>query len=126
MQAKYIACSVQWNNINTIGAAVAQALINALSGAPQPGVQPDAPIQPTPFIIPSPVCGGVTVTTVGSPSLTGINSVSIQLSVPDGTTDANIVAWVTQAINNLNLGTVGYYSSWPAMGTVIVNSVTVL
>jgi hypothetical protein len=123
MDKHFVQVLLTFDNISSISSAIAQALVCAFNGSPQPGVLPDSP-SPLPIIAPT-MCGGVTVTPIGTPSRTGSNQININLSVPTGTSDTLIEQFVTQVISNLNTGTVGYYLSWPAMGTVTIQSITV-
>lgn len=129
MQTNFISVLAEWNNVDIIPAAVAQALLGWLSMA-VPSVCPDTtqPNSYNPLITPSPVCNGVTVTTVtqATPTVTGVNQINIQLTCPEGTSASLVEQFVTSAILLFNSGLSTYYATWPTMGTVVIQSMTVI
>jgi hypothetical protein len=120
MQTNYIQAIVNWNNIGTIPAAVASALVLMLTGNPNQESYEPPPIAQT-------TCIACSVTTLvqATPTVTGVNQINLQLQSEPGTTDEILIELVTNAINLLNLGNSLYYQTWPTMGVVTIVSVEV-
>src|SRR5208283_64792 len=90
MQTNFISCVIAYDNRQPLPDDVANALINLLNG--------------NGFNALAVSVRNLVTASMTAPSA-GTNSVNIQITSQDGTTDDEIIAWVTQAILKLNLWT---------------------
>lgn len=112
---KYVTANASWNNNDVIYSQVTDKLRNVLNGA----YLYDQWMYNNALIIsPPPDCPAVTVIPQSDGST---NIINIQLNVPDGTTNQQIIMLVTAALLVLNYNG----KEFPVMGVVTVNNVVV-